>query len=344
MTSRFRYHRKVLAVAKVFFDMYNGYTYKIGRSEKDSLTRFHFICAQIDEICARLHIPKRLNLPNGMTVIPSYIPLFRDGYINRVEVEFILTLNGFEIGRIKDIVCAYDSFAIDLGYIIIGSGMPYKDVYEHERATPLCIEIMKMVDLITNITWPAWKGVYPLKRGVSGPLLGWTDDPGYTINGIRRTVDEWSEIMGVHPYLVQRELDDGEDIENALKEAELIHKSKPKNKKPPTHDHGFNPKTYEYKGRVATLNEWARVLDVPPWTLKQRMNRGATFEEAFEMGGTKQICINGEWKYIEEWCRIYGIKRNTVDKLIKEGLKPEDAILTGRMREIQDAKKKERDK
>lgn len=342
MNSRFNYHRKSLAIAKVFFDMYNGYHYHISDYEKDYLVRFHLIVAQIDEMCARFHIPKRMNLPNGMVIVPSYTPLFRDGYINSIEVKFMLEMNGVEIGRIKDIVCAYDSFAIDLGYIIIGSGLPFTTVFTQERRLPLCVEILKVVDLITNITWPAWKGKYPLKRGYTGPLLGWGDDPKYTIDGIRHTVEEWADIMGVDPWLTQRSMDEGLDIEDALNEAALIHESKPKHKKPPTHDHGYGIKMYTYKGRSAPLKEWAHTLGITVDSLKTRMERGATFEEAYEMGPTRMICIDGEWKYLTTWCREYDVNRKKVAKLLDEGLKPEDALLTARLRKVEEQKEKER--
>lgn len=341
MTSQFKHHRKELAVAKVYFDMYDGYTYDVDRKETDPLVRFHFICAQINELCHRLYIPQRLSLPNGMTIIPTYFPYMEDGRVKKIEVMFDLDINGMDLGRIRDIICAHDSFAIDLGHIIIGSGMPVDQVGFYERGRPLFIEILKVVDIVTHLTWPAWKGTYPLKSGYKGPLLGWGNDPRYTINGIRRTVHEWSEIMGVNPSVVQLELDEGSDIEDALKEATLVHKNPPKTKKPPFHTGPFE-KVYTYKGRTATLKEWAFSLDIPPNTLQTRMGRGLTFAEAYEMGGSRKVEIDGEFKYISEWCNIYKINIKKVNKLIQDGLAPADAILTARLRKVEEKAEKER--
>lgn len=229
--------------------MYDGYGYLVHEDETDPLVRFHFICAQIYGKCREMHITERLSLPNGMTIIPSYVPAMGDdGMLKGIEVIFNLEIHGILLGRIRDIICAFDSFAIDMGYIIIGSGLPYSSVYYLERDLPLAVEILKLVDSVSIDVWPAWYKKYPLKRGYKGPLLGWDNDPLYTINGIRKTVFGWSEVMGVNPLLVQREMDDGAEIADALKEASIIHPSRPPNRYPSTH-HPRNRKMYCYEGR-----------------------------------------------------------------------------------------------
>lgn len=247
VASRFHHDRRHMAVIKVFFDMYDGYVYRVVPEETDPLVRFHLICAQITEKCNQMHITDRLSLPNGMMVIPSYIPHMEDGHVAMIEVVFNLELHGQQLGRIKDVICAYDSFAIDLGFIIIGSGMPH-DVYYQERRIPLIVEIRKMVDSVGRDVWPAWKGVHALRRGYKTPITDWSDDPLYTIEGIRRTVYQWSDIMGVDHKAVQKSLDEGYGIEDALKEAELIHKDKNIRKIPSKHV-PYNKRLYCYEGR-----------------------------------------------------------------------------------------------
>lgn len=342
MTSRFKHYRKVLAIAKVYFDMYDGYTYHVDRRETDPLVRFHFICAQIDEMCRQMRTPLRLELPNGMFVRPSYVPYTWYGHIVRVEVKFDLEMNGVDMGRIKDIVCAYDSFAVDMGTYIIGSGLPYGGIGRFERGQPLVIEIMKTVDRVTRLFWPCWKGTYPLKRGYKGPVLGSGGEAKYTINGIRNTVNKWADIMGVNTGIVQRELDEGADIEEALKEASLIHPSRSKFRRPPLHK-GYGEIIYTYKGVSAPLTEWAYSLDMPPKTLQTRMDRGLTFEQAYEMGGSRKIELDGEWKSLSEWCRIYNVDLRKVNVLVRDGLDPKDAILTARLRKVEEQTRKEKE-
>lgn len=71
------------------------------------------------------------------------------------------------------------------------------------------------------------------------------------------------------------------------------------------------------------------------------MKRGMTFAEAYEYGGNKMVEVNGEWKYISQWCEQYNVNQRKVAKLIKDGLKPKDALLTARMNAAREKKEKE---
>ena len=249
LKSRFRHDRKHIAVAKIFFDMYDGYMYHVDPAETDPLVRFHFIVSQIHERCRMMRITEGLPFPNGMTVVPSYIPHMEDDRLVMIEVIFNLEIHGNYIGRIKDIICAYDSFAIDLGYILIGSGIPTKTVTKDERLRPLEAEIHKLVDAIRRETWPLYYMKYILRTGHKTPLLDWSDDPLYTIGGIRRTVYQWSDIMGVDALVTQRELDGGAGIEEALKEAEMAsHQQHRRTRIPPAH-RSKDARIYCYEGR-----------------------------------------------------------------------------------------------
>lgn len=71
------------------------------------------------------------------------------------------------------------------------------------------------------------------------------------------------------------------------------------------------------------------------------MRRGMTFPEAYTARGKMPIYMDGEYKSITEWCRIYGVNKNKVTQLMKDGLKPQDAILTARMRLAEEKRMKE---
>ena len=64
-----------------------------------------------------------------------------------------------------------------------------------------------------------------------------------------------------------------------------------------------------------------------------------TFAEAYEYKGKVLIEIGGEYKTLTAWCREYKLNPYKISRLIKDGVEPSDAILTGRMR-IAEAEKK----
>lgn len=85
-------------------------------------------------------------------------------------------------------------------------------------------------------------------------------------------------------------------------------------------------------GETKALTEWAEIYNIPESTIRQRIKAGWDEERAVttlcakknkfapEEKGIALYEINGEKKNITEWCKVYGINRETVYSRLSNGL------------------------
>ena len=103
-----------------------------------------------------------------------------------------------------------------------------------------------------------------------------------------------------------------------------------------------NARVVEYNGEKKQLCEWAKELGLNYTTIRERLKRGWSVDEAFNPGLStnkqlhpnqpkhrphwRHIEVNGERMYIAEAARKYGVDPTKLRKKIDRGLTPEEAI------------------
>lgn len=112
-------------------------------------------------------------------------------------------------------------------------------------------------------------------------------------------------------------------------------KQKPRPKQPIDELRVFRPerfaKRYEAHGESKTLVQWAQQVGIHPDTIRQRLKRGFTVEQAIDPNGrafstAKTHTLNGKDHTIDEWAEIKGINRRTIDSRLRMGWTLEEAL------------------
>ena len=92
---------------------------------------------------------------------------------------------------------------------------------------------------------------------------------------------------------------------------------------------------YDINGEMLLIKEISQKYNIPEPTLRGRMAKGMTMQEAlvYEYHGKLTITYHGETKYLTEWSEITGINRGTLRDRLKAGFTEEDIfkpVLHGR--------------
>ncbi|QPY77399.1 helix-turn-helix DNA binding domain protein [Bacillus phage Anthos] len=90
-----------------------------------------------------------------------------------------------------------------------------------------------------------------------------------TLNGVTKTITEWSESLGGKPTLVQGRLDLGWSEEDALTKPVTNMKS-----------NQYGVKLVEYQGKKQSMKDWADEVGLPYHTLARRLNKGWDIDRA----------------------------------------------------------------
>ncbi|RCW27806.1 hypothetical protein DFR48_102292 [Ciceribacter lividus] len=146
----------------------------------------------------------------------------------------------------------------------------------------------------------------------------------YTLNGVSKTIAEWSEQSGIPTTIIRNRLTNGWTLNDALNR-----KVEPK-----------RGVTYTVNGETRTLPEWAKALGVPTSTLTARLGSGRTPEEAFTRDfkrmprsvppvgrrKAKPHTLNGVSKTIAQWAASHGLKEHTLAQRLRDGMTLADAL------------------
>lgn len=149
----------------------------------------------------------------------------------------------------------------------------------------------------------------------------------YEAYGERHTIQEWADICGMPRSTLDDRLHRGETMEQAL----MPRKRKPQRR----------IKLYRAFGERKTLDEWAAAYGIKRSTLDARRTR-MSLEEALTMprqrpGSKKGVKRQpykrrvlydafGERRTLDEWCRLYGMSRETLNKRRCAGMTLEEAL------------------
>lgn len=87
-------------------------------------------------------------------------------------------------------------------------------------------------------------------------------------DGEIKTLEKWSETVGINKSLIYRRLENGWGVEKALIEKPIVGKNQ----------YGF--KTIEYNGEFHTLADWERITGISKKTIFDRLKRGWSVERA----------------------------------------------------------------
>ena len=86
------------------------------------------------------------------------------------------------------------------------------------------------------------------------------------------------------------------------------------------------------KQKIVDFNETCKAFGVDPITIKRRMAKGLTFQEAVDFKGklgTKMYEMDGVQKPLSEWCAEYGITVPAVEyRMKKKAMSFEEALTT----------------
>lgn len=76
-----------------------------------------------------------------------------------------------------------------------------------------------------------------------------------------------------------------------------------------------------YKGETHSLRQWGKITKLSVNTIKDRLDKGYTIEQALEKKGLqkKYIKYKGQTKTIAEWARELNIKRVTIESRLRTG-------------------------
>lgn len=80
-----------------------------------------------------------------------------------------------------------------------------------------------------------------------------------------------------------------------------------------------------HNGETKTLAQWCDIYDANRETIKRRIAKGLTFEQAFDKNLNKHL-YNGKYMSLEEIARLNNISPITFGKRIKKGMSIEEAI------------------
>lgn len=88
------------------------------------------------------------------------------------------------------------------------------------------------------------------------------------------------------------------------------------------------PRLYEWNGVEKTLKEWSEQYDMNYGTLRARVKRGMTIEEAIKTSTdpNRYETYEGITKTITEWAEQYGLNRDTLDYRLRSGISMEEAL------------------
>ena len=141
-----------------------------------------------------------------------------------------------------------------------------------------------------------------------------SDNHWITIDGERKTLQEWAEQYGKQGKRVSTRISRGWDEEKAVKAPNDYH----------SHYLTIN-------GRTMTAKEWSNETGVNYSVITSRMSKGWSDERVvFEKSRDAKrrfLTINGERKSLQEWEKISGIKSGTIAARIDHyGMTPEEAI------------------
>ena len=89
-----------------------------------------------------------------------------------------------------------------------------------------------------------------------------------TFNGQTRTITEWSELLGFSATLIPDRLDLGWSVEEALTTTTNRHKAR------------RSTKQYTCNGETYSASEWAKIRGLDVSTIRKRLQRGFTIEQA----------------------------------------------------------------
>ena len=82
-------------------------------------------------------------------------------------------------------------------------------------------------------------------------------------------------------------------------------------------------KLYEHNGKRLTIEEWSIETGISDGTIRTRLGRGASFEDAISkpVKTTPVMCeeYEGQKKPLYTWCRMYGIDVATCKTRLKNG-------------------------
>lgn len=183
-----------------------------------------------------------------------------------------------------------------------------------------------------------------------------------TYQGETRTLEEWSKITGVHSTTIMSRIKRGRTLEEALTpgrakrtkptKAQMFNFGSPRNKgaEPSKFTKIAKPrkvteqaKRFTYAGQSKTLRQWSDDCGVNFYTLRNRIRKGWTIEEALTTSTRKKkpkptraserkkrelYEHNGERLTLAEWSERTGIPRNTIYIRIKRRRWTVDKALT----------------
>lgn len=174
-----------------------------------------------------------------------------------------------------------------------------------------------------------------------------------TYQGETRTVAEWSKMTGIHSATIMTRIKRGRTIEEALTpgrakrtkptKAQRLDFRMPRNKGAKPRKLTERAKQFTYAGQSKTLSQWAVDRDVNFYTLRNRIRKGWTIEEALTTSTRKKkpkptraserkkgdlYEHNGERLTLLEWSNRTGIAKHTLYIRIKRRRWTVDKALT----------------
>ncbi len=161
----------------------------------------------------------------------------------------------------------------------------------------------------TNCRWATLKKQANNKR----------DNKYLTYKGETKTMQEWSDALNVCYFLVRSRIRLGWTVEDAFEV--------PVGGKPP------NAKKYEFQGQLLSVPEIAKITGVPEPTIRCRLSKGLTAEDAVDpkrkgiRSNNRLVTAFGETLTITQWAEKTGINQNTLrSRIIYRGMDPEKAL------------------
>lgn len=153
----------------------------------------------------------------------------------------------------------------------------------------------------------------------------------YIYGGKSHTVTEWAELTGISPETMRSRIKAGHPMKDVLRKGTL-----PKGRR--SHFKGIGQrrpaKLYTVNGMTRSLSYWADQAGIQQPTLRRRIKRGVTMEQALAVTlgeRTRAVhTIDGTSKTLHEWADHAGIKYNALIARIHKGRSLAEAVAMGR--------------
>lgn len=138
-------------------------------------------------------------------------------------------------------------------------------------------------------------------------------------NGQRKTLIQWARTTGLKRELISARLDSGWPIQKAL------------TKKPEIYRGGKKPKKFILNGKIRSLAEWSKILDIPLATLSHRIYVfGWSIEKALSTPVEDQnpikITYNGDTLTAAQWANKLGVTAETIKWRLRKGKSISDIV------------------